>query len=153
MVPSSPLSGCLSSVADTLSCFSSSLPCVPSGSPRRLSVHVFFGRCLPVDSPDLTSTYLHPSAVSLTVPLTLVSPPLCSPQLRGRVEGLHEEQKPGSLLPGEADDATPLITAGDLPAQTSAEDPQVPPASPGTASSTAFSRGPGALLFLGALTC
>lgn len=65
--------------------------------------------------------------------------PPCSPQLCCRVEGLHEKQKSGPLLPGATDDAAPLITSGDVPAQTCAEDPQVPPSPTGTTATTASS--------------
>lgn len=62
--------------------------------------------------------------------INAVSAALC-PQLGGRAEGVHEERKSSSFLPGEAGDPEPLLTTGDVPAQTSAEDPQIPPAATG----------------------
>lgn len=70
--------------------------------------------------------------------LTSLSPCL-RPQLCSRTEGLHEERKPGSFLPGETNDSEPFFTSGDIPAQASAEDPQIPPAATGTSSNTACS--------------
>lgn len=54
------------------------------------------------------------------------------PQFSGRPEGVHEERKSGSVLPGETDDSEPLVTSGDVPAQTGAEDPEISPAAAGT---------------------
>lgn len=70
-------------------------------------------------------------------PPVLLSPFLSS-QFRGSAEGMYEKQKFSSLLSGETGNSQPFITAGDLPAQTCAEDPQIPPAPPGTTSDTAF---------------
>lgn len=70
-------------------------------------------------------------------PSVLLSPFLSS-QFRGSAEGMYEKQKFSSLLSGETGNSQPFITAGDLPAQTCAEDPQIPPAPPGTTSNTAF---------------
>lgn len=52
---------------------------------------------------------------------------------------MHEKQKFGSILPGEADNSEPFVTSGDIPAQTSAEDPKVSPATTGSASNTTIS--------------
>lgn len=61
-----------------------------------------------------------------------------SPQLGGRPEGVYEEPESGPVLPGETDDSEPLVTSGDVPAQTGAEDPQVPPAATGDPANTAL---------------
>lgn len=50
---------------------------------------------------------------------------------------MHEKQKSSSILPGEADNSEPLVTSGDIPAQTSAEDPKVSPAPTGSVLNTA----------------
>lgn len=56
---------------------------------------------------------------------------IVSPQLSGGPQGLHEDRQSGPVLPGAAGDPEPLVAPGDVPAQTRAEDPQVPPAAAG----------------------
>lgn len=52
-------------------------------------------------------------------------------QFGGRAEGVHEEQNAGLFLPGKTDDPESLVTSGDVPAQTGAEDPQISPVAAG----------------------
>lgn len=44
---------------------------------------------------------------------------------------MHEERKPGALLPGEAGNSLPLTATRDLPAKTCTEDLEVPPIAAG----------------------
>lgn len=50
---------------------------------------------------------------------------------------MYEQQKLSSVFSGEANNSEPLLTVGDVPAQTGAEDPQVSPTTPGTTNDTA----------------
>lgn len=53
-------------------------------------------------------------------------------QLCCGADGLHEEQNPGQVFPGPPGVVQALAASGFIPAQTGSEDPQIPPAAPGT---------------------
>ncbi|MEQ2202131.1 hypothetical protein XENOCAPTIV_025143 [Xenoophorus captivus] len=109
----------------------SSLSCPAAPSSSSIPVSCTWPHVGSVKSTNLStfSSFVQSNMMSLTAILVpwrnilTPSPSLYPSQLSGGPEGLHEEQKSGSFLPGETDDSESLVTSGDVPAETGAEDP------------------------------